>query len=165
MPITIHGSLSLPSPEFISQLVNDTRFSSIREYVLDAETFKGTTEIAIGDIGASTLVYRIDVIVLGAFVDPSDIQGDLSIETVDDVLMQTAWNDPNVSGTYTTNCYGLVAKDGDPIYLRHNLGNCISGNMLVRLHVYNNITDYQRMLTYESEWYHTSDRVAVNIPL
>ena len=64
----IKGSFTLPTPQRTSQLVNDTRFSSIREYVLDSSILSDTTTLDIADLLSGSVIYRIDLMLIHFYV-------------------------------------------------------------------------------------------------
>lgn len=159
---SVAGSFVLPTPQRTSQLINDTRFSSIREYVLDSSILSGSTQLDISDLMPSSVIYRIDLIVLSAFNDQYGNQLNMKI-TCDNggTLMAAEWNDPNTIGTYTTNCYTSIRTAADVIHVIHDLGAVLSGSAILRFHIYNTIDTYTKMLTSDGLYYHTMDNVGV----
>ncbi len=160
----IKGSFTLPTPQRTSQLVNDTRFSSIREYFLDGSVLSGSSQLDISDLLPGSVIYRIDLIVVNAFSDQSGAQHDIEI-TCDNggVQMAAEWNDPNNVGTYTTNCYTSIRTPADVIHVVHSLGNILTGSAVLRFYIYSNIDTYSRMLTSDNLYYHTMDKVGVDV--
>ena len=135
----ITGSLSLPTPQCTSQLINDTRFSSIREYLLNSSVLSNTTSLDIADISSGSVIYKIDLIILSAFNDNTGNQHDIEISYGNNnVLMNSKWNDPNTVGTYTTNCYAIIRSEEDIIHINHTLANAVSGSALLRFYIYTN---------------------------
>ena len=160
----VTGSLTLPTPQRTSQLINDTRFSSIREYVLNSSNLSGSNKLDIVDLIPGSVIYRIDLIILSAFSDTSGMQKSIEISCDNGgVLMDSEWNDPNMIGTYSTNCYTNIRTSNDVVHIMHNLDNIISGSAILRLYVYNNIDSYTRMLTSDGLYYHTVDTNGVNV--
>ena len=160
----VKGSFTLPTTQRTSQLINDTRFSSIREYVLNSNTLSGSTQVDINDLIPGSVIYRIDLIVLSAFSDTSGAQHDIQI-TCDNggVIMDSKWNDPNMIGSYTTNCYANIRTSTDMIHVIHSLGNLISGSALLRFYIYNNVDTYTKMLTSDGLYYRTVNTVGVDV--
>ena len=160
----INGSFSLPTPQRTSQLINDTRFSSIREYVLNTSVLSGSTQLDISDILPGSVIYRIDLIVLSAFSDAGGSQHNIEISCDNGgVLMNAEWNDPNTIGTYSTNCYTTIRTSEDLMHINHTLSDMISGSAIVRFYMYSNIDTYTKLLTSDGLYYHTSDEVGVNV--
>lgn len=160
----IKGSFSLPTPQRTSQLINDTRFSSIREYVLDSSTLSDSTQLDISDLASGSVIYRIDLIVLSAFSDASGIQHSIEISCDNGgILMDAEWNDPNVIGSYSTNCYASIRTIDDIIHITHSLGNSLSGSALLRFYLYSNVDTYTRMLTSDGLYYRTIDNSSINV--
>ena len=118
------GSFSLPTAQRTSQLINDTRFSSIQEYILDYNSLSGSTQIDITDILPGSVIYRIDLIILSAFSDLTGSQHDIEISCNNgNILMDKKWNDPNMIGTYTTNCYVSIRNKSELIHINHSYLN------------------------------------------
>jgi len=162
--VPVFGSFNLPTPQRTSQLVNDTRFSSIREYVLNVEVLKDTSTLEINDLPANSVIYRIDLIVNAPMTSLDGIQHNLSVsDTNGNVLFKNEWNDPNVIGTYTSNCYGILDAGSIKIKVNHDMTNLTSGSAILRFHVYTNIDEYMHLLTIDSLYYHTMDRVGINV--
>ena len=161
---SVKGSFTIPTPQRTSQLVNDTRFSSIREYVLDESTLSGSTRLDITDLLPGSVIYRIDLIVLSAFSDSTGAQHDIEI-TCDNggVQMDAEWNDPNTVGTYSTNCYTSIRTPSDVVHVIHSLGSMLSGAAILRFYIYSNIDTYSKLLTSDNLYYHTMDNVGVNV--
>lgn len=161
----IKGTFALPhSSRLGSQLINDTGFSSIREYVLNSESLSGTTQLDIEDLPQDTIIYRIELIVLEGFSDLSGTQHDLSVSTGTGIeLMNKNWNDPNTPGTYVTNCYATsINGSKNPLHIIHNITNALSGVGILRIHMYTNQTDeIEVMRTSDDERYLTIDTESV----
>ena len=162
---TVTGSFSLPTAQRTSQLINDTRFSSIREYVLNSSTLSGSTQLDIGDLMSSSVIYRIDLIVLSAFSDLSGAQHNIEI-TCDNggTLMSAEWNDPNTIGTYSTNCYTSIRNASDVVHVIHSLGEMLTGSAILRFYIYNTVDTYTKLLTSDGLYYHTANDVGVEVP-
>lgn len=161
----INGGLSLPTIRRASQLINDIRFSSIREYVLNSETLSGTTQLEIDDIPSNAVIYRIELIVLSAFSDLTGDQHDIKV-TCDNggTLMDSSWNDPNMVGSYDTDCYTMLRGNLDKVHVIHSLSNIISGFGILRIHLYTDETDeYDKMKTINTDDYLTIDTETIDI--
>ena len=161
----VKGSLTLPAIRYASQLINDIRFSSIREYVLNSESLSGSTQLDIDDIPSNAVIYRIELIVLSAFSNLSGDQHNISI-TCDNggTLMSSEWNDPNMIGSYITNCYTTVRGNLDLVHVIHSLSDISTGFAILRIHVYTDETDnYSVMETVNAKDYLTSDTEAINV--
>ena len=123
----VTGSFVIPTPQRTSQLINDTRFSSIREYILDSNTLSDSTQLDISDLLSGSVIYRIDLIVLSAFSDESGKQHNIEISCDNNgILMNAEWNDPNTIGSYSTTCYTTIRSAEDIVHVNHSLGNMIS---------------------------------------
>lgn len=161
----INGGLILPAIRRASQLINDIRFSSIREYVLNSESLSGTTQLDIDDIPSNAVIYRIELVVLSAFADLSGSQHDIQI-TCDNggTLMDSSWNDPNMVGSYDTDCYTMLRGNLDKVHVIHSLSNIVSGFGILRIHFYTDETDeYDKMKTMNTEDYLTIDTETIDI--
>lgn len=162
--MTIIGNFSLPTAQRTSQLINDTRFSSIREYVLSASLFKDTDVIEITDLAPSSLIYRADIIVTSPFATLDGKQHSISIVDMENtILFDSTWNDPNIIGTYTTNCYAGITAVNAKLKVLHDLREATGGNAILRLYLYNNIDEYIKLLTSDELYYHTEDIVGIDV--
>ena len=160
----ITGSFSLPTPQRTSQLINDTRFSSIQEYVLNSSTLSGSSQLDISDLMSGSVIYRIDLIVLSAFSDAAGNQHDITISCDNGgTMMSAVCSDPNTVGTYSTNCYTTIRTPADVVHVTHTLGNLLTGTAILRFYMYSTIDAYQKLLTSDNLYYHTSDNVGVNV--
>lgn len=161
---TMTGSFSLPTAQRTSQLVNDTRFSSIREYVLDLNSLSGSNQVTISDLPPVSIIYRVDLIVLTPFSATTDEQYNIEISKSDDtILMDSSWNDPNTNGTYSTNCYSVIAQGSEGLIINHNLSTIVSGSAILRLYIYNNVAEYTRLLTNDNLYYRTEDFAGIHV--
>lgn len=162
--MTIIGNFSLPTAQRTSQLINDTRFSSIREYVLSASLFKDTDVIEITDLTPSSLIYRADIIVTSPFTTLDGKQHSISVVDMENtILFDSTWNDPNIIGTYTTNCYVGITTVNAKLKVLHDLREATGGNAILRLYLYNNIDEYIKLLTSDGLYYHTEDIVGIDV--
>lgn len=161
---TIAGSFALPTTQRTSQLINDTRFSSIQEYVLDSSTLSGSTQIDIADLPVGSVIYRIDLLVLNEFSDIGGNQHDIEISCDNGgVLMDAEWNDPNTTGVYSTSCYTSIRSSSDLVHITHSLSNMLTGSAILRFYIYSNIDTYTRLLTADGLYYHTADGKSVTV--
>ena len=128
------GGFTLPMPQRTSQLVNDSRFSSIQEYLLDSSSLSGLTQLDIADLKVGSVIYRIDLVILSAFRDNSGSQHNIEISCGDNVLMASEWNDPNRVGTYTTNCYGIVNSTNNVVHIKHSPTSISAGSAILRIY-------------------------------
>ena len=161
----VNGSLTLPAIRRASQLINDIRFSSIREYVLNSESLSGTTQLDIDDIPSNAVIYRIELVVLSAFGDISGDQHNIAI-TCDNggTLMDSSWNDPNMVGSYDTDCYTMLRGNLDKVHVIHSLSNIVNGFGILRIHFYTDETDeYDKMKTMNADDYLTIDTETIDI--
>ena len=133
------GSLALPSPQRTSQLVNDTRFSSIQEYVLDSSSLSGSTQLDISDLSVGSVIYQVELMILSAFSESGGSQPTIEI-TCDNggVLMDDTWNDPTTVAVYSTDCYTSIRTVNDLVHIIHNLSNITAGSAILRLYLYKN---------------------------
>ena len=160
----ITGSFILPTPQRTSQLINDTRFSSIREYILDSASLSGSSQLDISDLMSGSVIYRIDLVVLNAFSDASGAQHNITISCDNGgVLLAAECNDPNTIGTYVTNCYTTIRSPQDDVHITHDLGELITGSAILRFYIYNTIDTYQKMLTRDNLYYRTMDDTGIDI--
>ena len=160
------GNFSVPTPQRTSQLVNDTRFSSIQEYVLDSSSLSGSTRLDISDLMSGSVIYRIDLIVLNAFSDETGSQHDIEISCDNGgILMDRNWNDPNTYGSYTTSCYTTIRTPQDVVHVNHSLSNMLTGSAILRFYIYSNAETYNRMLTSDGLYYHTIDNEGINVTI
>ena len=158
------GVFTLPTPQRTSQLVNDTRFSSIREYVLDSSTLAGTTQLNISDLIVGSVIYRIDLYVINAFSSASGEQHNIEVKKSDgSVLMSSEWNDPNSIGTYVTECYTSIDSANQSLQVIHSLSNMISGSAILRLYMYTNVNTTTQLLTSDNLYYHTMDNNGIDV--
>lgn len=161
----VNGSLSLPHSRRASQLINDTRFSSIREYVLNSESLSGSTQLDIGDLPSNAVIYRIELIVLTAFSTLNGAQHNISV-TCDNggILMDSSWNDPNMVGTYVTDCYTTLRGNLDVVHIIHSLSDISTGSCILRIHFYTDETDeYDIMETADDKDYVTIDTKTIDV--
>lgn len=129
---SIPGSFTLPSIQCTSQLINDAGFLSIREYRLDVNNLRGSSQINISEFAGAT-IYRIELLVLDAFTDSSGSQHNIEISCDSaGVLMNAKWNDPNVVGLYSTPCNATINDKNDGIHITHSLSSMVSGSAIVR---------------------------------
>lgn len=160
----VFGSFNLPTPQRTSQLVNDTRFSSIREYILNVETLKDASILEISDLPGNSVIYRIDLIINAPMTSLDGAQHNLSIsDSNGNTLFKNEWSDPNTIGTYTSNCYGILDAGSTKINITHDMTNLTNGSAILRFHLYTNIDEYMHLLTIDELYYHTMDRVGVNV--
>lgn len=160
----VYGNLMLPTAQRTSQLVNDTRFSSIREYILDSNSLSGATQLEISDLSRDSVIYRIDLIVTAPFNTLDGAQHNIEVADQEgNILMDNDWNDPNMIGTYSTNCYSIMNGSNTKLTVTHDLSNISSGAAILRLYVYDTVSEYVRMLTSDSLYYHTMDNIGVNV--
>lgn len=160
----VYGNLMLPTAQRTSQLVNDTRFSSIREYVLNTESMKDTETLEISDLALDSVIYRIDLIVFNPF---TILDGTIpNIEVVDEndtILLDKDWNEPSISDTYSSNCYSTINSLNTKLKINHNLGSSFNGDAILRLYLYNNIGEYVHLLTSDNLYYKTMDNIGIDV--
>ena len=132
MPNT-YGRFTLPAPGKTSDLVNDKRFMSIRDYVLNSDSLSGSSSISITDLVVGSVVQQVDLLVTTPFT-PSGTQYNITVKGSDNtILMDPSWNDPNTAGMYSTPCYYRIVNS---IIVEHDLGSLTGGSAVLRLHVY-----------------------------
>lgn len=168
VPASTVGSFTIPcgagAITNMSQLINDTRFSSIREYLLDIGTLTSTSEIKITDLIPKSTIFRIELVVLEAMGNDGDTPAEIEvISGEDDTLLGKSWNDPSIAGTYVSNCYYTTQGTDDDVVIRHSLASIAHGVALLRLHVYNNIVEYQDLLTADKRLYVTQDLESIEL--
>ena len=128
------GSFSLPMPSKTSQLVNDARFLSIQEYVLNTSNLSGTTQVSITDLPVGSIITKVELRVTTAFA-PTSTQHNIAINGASsEVLMDSGWNDPNTIGNYSTEAYYAITSSG--IRVVHNCGSVTAGSAILRLYIY-----------------------------
>lgn len=160
----IRGSVSLPTAQLTSQLVNDTRFSSIREYLLDMTTLSGSIGIAITDLIPNSVIYRIEVIILKRLASAAYSSDNITVKVSDNsILMDSTWNDPNKVGTYSSSCYYTTLGIPNEVMIYHSLGTILRGAAILRLHIYNNVNEYTDLLTSNGANYLTKDQNGISV--
>lgn len=130
-----YGGLSLPSPRKTSDLKNDSRFLSIYDYVLNSSVLSGGTSISISDLPTGAIVTRVELRVNTAFKTSTTAQHDIEVTNANGtvVLMDNTWNDPNVVGNYSTECYHVISG---AIKVTHDLKYITAGSAILRFYVY-----------------------------
>lgn len=130
-----YGSMALPNLKKTSSLVNDSRFLSIHDYVLNSSVLSGGSTLAITDLPQGAIIIRVDIRVNTAFTTNPDTQHNIEITTANGatVLMDNEWNDPNVVGNYSTECYHTISGN---LKVTHDLSSMTAGSALLRFHVY-----------------------------
>ena len=159
------GNFSLPTSRRASQLINDTRFSSIRDYVLNSESLSGSTQLDIEDLPSNAVIYRIELIVLSAFSNLNGDQHNISV-TCDNggTLMDSSWNDPNMIGSYVTDCYTTLRGNLDLVHVIHSLSDISTGSGVLRIYFYTDETDnYAVMETNDANDYLTTDTNTIDV--
>lgn len=112
----------------------ESKSTFVEEYSLDETTLSGNSEFEIANFAKGSMVYKIDVIVSSEFVTNPNKQHNIAIYGEDDsVLMPESWNDPNVSGCYSTSLNYTVGSSG-VIRIKHDLGEMIRGNGAVKFY-------------------------------
>lgn len=158
-----YGAFISPNPTKMSDLENDNNYIIIREYVLDAASLAGTTSIKIDDIEAGNVITNIGLNVTTPFVSSNN---DDTIEVITDsgtVLMNKAWNDPNVIGNYTTDCVYEIDGNPDEIIINHTLSGMTAGYAILRIEMYGNNATYEELLTSDNTVYTTKDNVTTEV--
>ena len=156
------GSFCLPPVTKTSELINDTRFTSLHEYVLDVSTLTGTTALDINDLPAGSTIYRIELVVFSP-LNGGNVTETISVNGGSSILMGAQWNNPSVRGTYVTDCYYTTGGASGELIVHHSLASISSGMALLRLHVYNNVVDYTDLLTVNGQVYYTMDERSVEL--
>lgn len=130
-----YGGLSLPNPTRTSNLSNDSRFLSIHDYVLNSSVLSGGTTLTISDLPQGAIIIRIDIRVSTAFTTNPDSQHNIKVTNAagTTVLMDNEWNDPNVVGNYSTECYHTISGN---IKVTHDLSALTAGSAVLRFHLY-----------------------------
>lgn len=161
----IHGSFALPQTRYASQLINDTRFSSIREYVLNSESLSGSMQLDIADLPSNAILYRIELIILSAFSNLNGDQHDIAI-TCDNggTIMDSSWNDPNMVGAYSAECHVALRGTSDVVHVIHSLSDMTSGLAILRIHLYTDESERVKMETSDKDDYETPDDGGVDVP-
>ena len=158
-----YGAFISPNPTKMSDLENDNNYIIIREYVLDAASLAGTTSIKIDDIEAGNVITNIGLNVTTPFVSSNN---DDTIEVITDsgtVLMNKAWNDPNVIGNYITDCAYEIVGNPDEIIINHTLSGMTAGYAILRIEMYGNNATYEELLTSDNTVYTTKDNVTTEV--
>lgn len=156
------GNFVVPTPNRTSELVNDTRFSSIQEYILTPALLGGSSVLSISDIGVGATIYKIDLIVFKPFITGDTAT--LAVKTLtNEILMDIGWNDPSTVGSYVTDCYYVSAGLAEEIKVNHTLGRATEGMALLRFYLYNNAIEYVNLLTNNNLQYHSSDGNKIQI--
>ena len=129
------GSIALPAPNSTSDLVNDSRFLSIHDYVLNLSVLSGGSTLTITDLPQGAIIIRVDIRVTTAFTTVPDVQHNIEITNSNGsvVLMDNEWNDPNVVGSYSTECYHVVSGN---LKVTHDLASMQTRSAILRFHLY-----------------------------
>lgn len=158
------GIFVLPPVRKTSELENNSRFSSIREYAVNASTLSGTVMLELDDLPANAIVYQIDLLVNQAFTSASAMNLEVQSKH-QDILFSKNWNDPGKLGTYSSQCYYITDGSSGEIRLLHSLGGSLSGLFILRLYLYENVTHYESLITSEDERYATMDHSPILVKL
>lgn len=130
----IYGSLSLPTPTRTSHLTNDSKFLSVHDYALSSSNLSGDDSLEISDIANGSIITRVEVRVTTAFTTSPDEQHNIEVLDENDVvLMDNEWNDPNVVGNYSTDCYYVVSGS---LIVNHDLSGMTAGAAILRIYAY-----------------------------
>lgn len=130
----IYGSLSLPTPSRTSHITNDSCFLSVHDYTLNLSNLYGEESLEISDIPNGSLITRVELRVTTAFATNPDEQHNIEISDENDtVLMDNDWNDPNVVGNYSTDCYYSVSGS---LIVTHDLSAMTAGAAILRIYAY-----------------------------
>ena len=156
------GKFFMPQVRKTSDLINDTRFSSIHEYVLDGTSLSGSPALDISDLGAGSTIYRIELVVFSPLTAGNTTET-IQVTGGNTILMASNWNNPMAKGTYVTDCYYSVGGTPGELTVNHSLAGYTSGMALLRLHVYNNVVDYTDLLTNSGAAYYTQDQRSVEV--
>lgn len=166
------GSIVLPQSAGVhrtSQLENDSRFSSVYEYILDNTTLNGTVTLNISGIPVNTVIIGVELYVVSPVVKTSTDESSMSISAQNNgsesttVLMGDTWNDPSSAGIYSTDCYFLIKSAVDTIYVTHNLSTCTSGTIVLRLVTYRSPYTYEGYKTFNGMEYSTVDGQSIDV--
>lgn len=158
-----YGYFINPSPTSLSDLTNDNNYMVIREYVLDRASLVGADSIAISDINAGSTIVKTSLNVISPFIIP---KGEPLIELVTDSgtqLMNKYCNDLSTPNNYSTDSYYITNGNTNEIILKHTLSNMSSGTAILRLELYENLPNYEELLTSDNKLYTTKDNSVVNV--
>lgn len=159
----VYGPFTLPPARKTSELENNSRFSSIREYAVNSSTLSGSIILEVDDLPANAIIYQIDVMIRSPFTVEGS-QANLEIQTKkNDVLMNRSWNDPTVVGTYSSECYYITDGSSGEVRVVHNLGSNTTGLFILRLYLYENVGQYESFQTSQNQQYRTKDKIAVDV--
>lgn len=130
-----YGGVALPASTKTSSLVNDSRFLSIHDYILNSSVLSGGSSLTITDLPQGAIIIKIELRVSTAFKTNPDVQHDIEVTNANGstVLMDNEWNDPNVVGNYSTECNHTISTN---IKITHNLSSMTAGSAILRFHVY-----------------------------
>ena len=127
------GVLTLPNPTKTSDLVNDSNYLAIREYILNASVLSGGDTLIINDLPINAIITRVELMVTTAFATAQD-QNNIDILGADSsVLMDADWNDPQTVGNYCTDCYYEITGN---VLVVHDMTSITAGRAILRLFVY-----------------------------
>lgn len=159
----VYGPFTLPPARKTSELENNSRFSSIREYAVNSSTLSGSIILEVDDLPANAIIYQIDIMIRSPFTVEGS-QANLEVQTKkNDILMSREWNDPTVNGTYSSECYYITDGSSGEVRIVHNLGSNTSGLFILRLYLYENVGQYESFMTSQNQQYRTMDHVAMNV--
>lgn len=121
-------------PHDFESSLDESTSTFIKEYPLNKDTFSGNSEFQIQNFMNGGLIYKIDIIISEAFATNPNKQHNIAVYGEDDsVLMPESWNDPNVSGCYSTSLNYIIGSSGI-IRIKHDLGDMISGDGTVKFY-------------------------------
>ena len=160
------GSLTLPQGSLVtrtSQLENDSRFSSVYEYVLTNTSLSSSVTLNISNIPSNSIITKVEMYVVDPFVDSYGNPVSISIEGGESTLMDGKWNDPCEIGLYSTDCYYIVKGTTNELNINHNAGNCIEGTVIIRFVTYQTPTSYEAFATVDDMDFASADRSLINV--
>jgi hypothetical protein len=166
------GNFTLPQNGAVhktSQLENDSRFSSIYEYILDSSTLNGSASLEISDLPVNTVITKIEMYVLEGITKSisgattMSIVGTNTSSSLSGTLMNTKCNDPDNVGLYCTDCYFVVKSTKDTVSVNHNASTCTGGSIILRLTTYQSPYEYTPLSTADGLSYTMSDGDTLSI--
>lgn len=158
-----YGIFTNPMPTSLSDLVNDKNYMAIREYILDSSSLSGTTQVAINDLLAGSTITKISLNIMTPFKSSNATD---TIEVVSDsgiVLLDKSWNDPSIKSNYETDAFYVTSGNTNEIFVKHTLSGMTAGLAVLRVELYENITEYEALQTQSGEDYITTDNKTVEV--
>lgn len=145
---TMVGFFINPSPKSLSDLKNDGLYMSYREYDLSSLQNKL-------DLSSGSIITNISLEITSPYSDSTfEITSDSG-----EVIFSKEINDPNITGTYSSNVFFEVNNDSDLIVTHVNN---TTGSGILRIELYEVIKSYDFLQTSDGQNYYTADNQSID---